>query len=240
MATTFASFDAVPVDADSVSVMVPACSPPKLAIPPDHDFDSHLLITRPDRDNWRPNGARALPDRFTWKMSRPTAELVAVEDNRLRLSRMERPESWAIVVYIKGGFAVMRVRPPTGWRPVDEYDTPPTHSGPTTSGRVRRAIVEFNQEQMLKPGPVEFWAVLCKPIRRPDRPPMPFCRLSGSYDVGVGDLGDDEAEDIVLRVWNCNTEEEALQKAEVFLDAVHKRGAVHDYPRDLLAEGGAE
>ncbi|HAH47169.1 MAG TPA: hypothetical protein DCM07_20400, partial [Planctomycetaceae bacterium] len=69
---------------------------------------------------------KALPSICQKLRNKEIAKIAAIDGNQRLLSRSQdgTVQTWYAVVEAVGGFGIVQVRIPTGWKPADEYDMP--------------------------------------------------------------------------------------------------------------------
>jgi hypothetical protein len=76
--------------------------------------------------DYQPFSWKSFPGMFQRLKCLPIAKLAAIEGNQRILDRSQNGtvKAWYIVIEISGGFGIVQITPPEGWKPVDAYDMP--------------------------------------------------------------------------------------------------------------------
>jgi len=150
---------------DSLATVAPVEKPEMAAMdltPPDS-----IKLTIRVNDGIRPTSPASIPGAVISGVPRELATHVAVTLNRETLQR-DDSTVWHVVAYtVSGGFAVVRLFFPKGWKPRTEYDTPPSAECGLMNAEARMTAVRFNRMQLASSEPVRFWQLHIKPLEYP-------------------------------------------------------------------------
>jgi hypothetical protein len=98
--------------------------------------------------DYQPFSWKSFPGIFQRLKCLPIAKLAAIEGNQRILDRSQNGtvKAWYIVVEISGGFGIVQITPPQGWKPADAYDMPEAFS--VIQDRIERTayIKTLNQQ----------------------------------------------------------------------------------------------